>query len=202
MSKTVLGLSVALVAGFCIGTTFIVTGVPILAGLRYHFVVAWGIVALALWAVAGYRRLKSSKTAPADPPRADAFEEGAPRRREAYAGLTYWGVMAAVFAGISQFITPWNDLRANARTEPPPEIRPKPTNEASIPIEKARDPFEELRGMKLRGVTLQGQRSCALLNDKTYFLGETVFGAKLTRIESAMVTFERDGQKLELHMGR
>jgi len=202
MSKIVLGLSVALVAAFCIATTFIVTRVPFLAGLRYHFAAGWGATALALLAVASHRKLISTKALPSDPPGNDAIEESEPRQRDAHARLGYWGVMAAVFAGISYFMTPWEDLRANARTPPPPEIRPKPTNEPSDTIKLVRDPFEELRGLKLRGVTLQGQRSCALLNDKTYFLGETVAGATLTKIDSSMVTFERDGQKLELQLGR
>lgn len=203
MTKTALGFSVTLVAGFCLCTGLIVNEDRSLAALRYYFAAGWATLALALGMIAflrkrGHPRILSSAphSSTTDAPGGDIEEHSV------MFGPGYWSVMLALFAAISIFMIPWQKMPTKVR--PPDNIAPRVplTNQPAPPPEPRRDPFETVRGMHLRGISLHPTRPSAILDGRTYLLGDTVDGAMIVRITSSTVLFEKDGQTLELHLGQ
>jgi hypothetical protein len=106
-------------------------------------------------------------------------------------------LVACIYAVLSLFITPWyNLMKARAATvsssKPEPQKNPVPiivTNETRV--------FWPT--LKLQGITVNSSRSSAIINGKTYLLGERMDnGAVITAITSTTVTLENQAETMEL----
>lgn len=111
----------------------------------------------------------------------------APEDRQAYqtfllTNVTYWGVMFVFFGVIVIFITPsYRAPEKRVAAKAPPV--PTPTNPPSF---------------KFQGMTLRGSNASALINGRTYFIGEQVGEAKVISISTNQAILEWRGIKLVL----
>lgn len=209
MNKSALGLAVALIAGFCIGTSLLVTQFERLAPLRHVFLVIWSVVALVLFTLAFFQDKSARAHRPTEVPSgADADDE--PLEDDSlFRRPRYWGTIAALFAVISHFIHPWVKIPAQARPPPPPPAKaqpppaPPPTDtNPPVPPKPKPDPFAEHRSLRLQGVSLQGERSSAILDGRTYIQGEQVMGATIIRINNTGVLLLKDDETYEIRFNR
>ncbi|MDB6032481.1 MAG: hypothetical protein JWM16_2819, partial [Verrucomicrobiales bacterium] len=87
--------------------------------------------------------------------------------------------------------------------QPPkkPEALPFPTNAEPAKV-VARTNVVVFPSVKLQGTTQRGENSSAILNGKTYFLGENVGAAKLASIFEASIVLEINGEFRTIKLGK
>lgn len=121
--------------------------------------------------------------------------------------LQYWGLMLTIFGIIVIFIVPYQKVEAREANTAAPKAKivkkavpaivtnepPKPT---PLPPPKP-VVFPEL---KLQGVVCRESNSSALINGRTYFVGDIIAEAKLMSISETNVVLEREGQQKELQL--
>jgi hypothetical protein len=111
--------------------------------------------------------------------------------------LAYWGPILMAFGLVVLFIpakgsgeTP---VAARAPVVPKPKLQaPFKTNVAAVELKQTNQ--VSFPAVKLQGITQRAGRSSALINGKTYFLGERVGEAKLISIFEQSVVLELGGE--------
>ncbi len=105
--------------------------------------------------------------------------------------LSYWGAMLAGFGLILFFVTPMLPNKAQtvaARTVSTNDLaappHPKPAPKAAFPP-----------SLKLQGLTYRQSNPSALINGRTYFVGEYLGNVKLVAIDAQQVVLELEGQQ-------
>jgi len=194
-----LGISVAIVAVFSI------VMIEILQGKAFYGVYRWAICAVLLamgtflLLIGGFVNRKIRESHRGDP-------EG-PTGPFLLVDLQYWGLMLTIFGIIVIFIVPFEKVAAreakaaapkekivkkgvpvavtNEPPKPPPPPEPKPV---AFPV------------LKLQGLVYRGEDSSALINGRTYFVGDIVADTKVISISPTNVVVEREGQRKELQM--
>lgn len=194
-----LGISVAFVAMFTIVMT------EILQERAFYQVYRWaicaGLLAMGtfLLVLGGFVNRKIREGLRDDP-------EG-PKGPFLLVNLQYWGLMLTVFGVIVIFIVPFSKAEAQ-ETRPAPkkekEVRKvialAPTNEMPpppAPVIARSVVFPEVR---VQGIVYRGERSSALLNGRTYFVGDQVEDIKVIAIGETNVVLERAGQQKVLQL--
>ena len=178
-----LGMTVGLTAGFCVVASAILSYCPQLMEFRRFFVAGWLIAAVLLFITRSRRNA------------ATGGQEAESDESAFLSNSRYWALVALIYGGISLFITPWYNLKVNAatvaaRTAEPPKSPPVATNETRV----AWPP------LRLQGITVNASRSSAIINGKTYLLGERMDnGALITAITPTRVTLEKQAETMELH---
>jgi hypothetical protein len=118
--------------------------------------------------------------------------------------LEYWGLILTIFGVIVIFIVPYKKVEARAvaqRTNAPAKKPPVVaiTNEAPPPPEPPKPVkpavFPEA---KLQGIVYKRERSSALINGRTYFVGDYIGDAKVISIGITNAFLEMEGQQKEL----
>jgi hypothetical protein len=116
--------------------------------------------------------------------------------------LAYWGPILLAFGLVVLFI-PANMSRvrveARAPAAPKPKAKPEPacqTNIVKVAVQQTNQVV--FPSLKLQGITRRGTKSSALINGRTFFLGDTVGDAKLISIFENSVVFEQEGQMLSV----
>ena len=61
--------------------------------------------------------------------------------------------------------------------------------------------MNELANLKLKAITLGGDRPYALINDQILQIGDEISGKKVVKIESDNVTLEQGGRTFTLLLG-
>jgi hypothetical protein len=115
--------------------------------------------------------------------------------------LAYWGPILAAFGLVVLFIPAkiMSDMVVEARAPVPPKPKaqpPAPTNVVKVEVKQTNQ--VSFPPLKLQGITQRGTKSTALINGRTYFLGDTVGEAKLISIFDSSVVFELQGQMLSV----
>ena len=115
--------------------------------------------------------------------------------------LAYWGPILAAFGLVVLFIpaktTSGTVIEARAPAPPRPKAQtPAQTNLMKVEIKQTNQ--VAFPTLKLQGITQRGEKSTALINGRTYFLGDTVGDAKLISIFDGSVVFELQGQMLSV----
>lgn len=184
---TRLGISVALAA------LFYITMAESLQSTLLYQVHKWRICAGLLVAGAvlffagswlNRRRNRRYQTQQAALPEQD--RDADPRQAEPFLlfNMAYWGIVTVLFSVITVFIVPSHHKpekqkpQVAARATPPP-----PTNVPSF---------------KFQGMTLRGANPSALINGRTYFIGDLVGEAKVLAIETNQAVLEWRGTKVVL----
>lgn len=120
-------------------------------------------------------------------------------------GLQYWGTMLAIFAAIVFSANPPN-LSALSFLKiynfKLPAQPPAPGKKASEKVVKTVLPVAPIQfpKMKLQGLTASSTRPSAIINAKTYFIGDRLGEAVVTVIERHSVTLELGGQTKVLNI--
>jgi hypothetical protein len=115
--------------------------------------------------------------------------------------LAYWGPILLAFGLVVLFIPAklgsGTVVEARAPAPPKAKVQPAtPTNLAKVEIKQTNQ--VSFPSLKLQGITQRGPKSTALINGRTYFLGDTVGQARLISIFESSVVFELQGQLLSV----
>ena len=192
------GISVAIVAMFSI------LMMEVFQHRAFYQVYRWAICAgllamgVFLWLVGGFvnARIRESR-------RDDA---GGPTGPFLLVNLQYWGLMLGIFGIIVICIVPHAKGDAPQpktaaakptiakKVVPPPSAPPVVTNELPKPKPVV------FPALKLQGIVSRGKDSSALINGRTYFVGNYVADVKLVSITETSVVVELSGQQRELHL--
>ena len=122
--------------------------------------------------------------------------------------LEYWGLILTLFGIIVIFIAPYKKAEARAvaaRTNAPAATRmasPRTNESASAGTNAPAAPKPvKFPPLKLQGITYRQTRSSALLNGRTYFVGDWVGDARLIAIGPTNAVLEMQGEQRELLLG-
>jgi hypothetical protein len=189
-----IGMSIALVAAFCIAIMETIQPTLLYQNYKWHFcgsLTATAITFLLIGFPLNRGRALLAK--------ANGMEyEGTFFLRD----LVFWGMVSAFCAlSISLIVPTYRPVLAQTpvlKTNTPPKT-------SSIPVVvKAPEPAPTAAfpPLLLQGVTFQEKASSVLINGKTFFLGDRVHGAKLVKITSNSATLEMDGQFKILELRR
>jgi hypothetical protein len=120
MIWTILGISVAILAVFCISVAETLVGHPLFEQLRPYTAMGLGVAGAILWFVGRALSAKDSKS------------EGASRRFILF-DLRYWGPMLLAFGVITLFIRP---LRMVHVDKPAQVVKAAPRKQEPPPVKK------------------------------------------------------------------
>jgi hypothetical protein len=182
MIWTILGLSVGILALFCIATAEFLVGTPIFEPFRAHIAIALGVSGGVAWLVGRFITSRKAGDAP---------------RGFLLADLRYWGPMFVVMALITIFIRP---LRF---TEPAKPAAPrKPEVAKVVPVQKPQPVVQTAKAaphvfpkLKIGGIIF-GRNSApvVLLNGRSYVAGDQIGEVTVKAIERNGVVLEMSGE--------
>jgi hypothetical protein len=208
-----LGVSVAFAAIFSIAATETLQTKSFYEVYKWYLCVAFlsaGPVAWIIGRSLNARRARK-ETPLTESQRHEGYaeeEEGNSSGRFMLFDLAYWGPMLIVFGVIICFITPMPGGHVewvNART-PATKIVPKPaipTNAtADIKAPAVTNQPVVFPPLRLQGLTSGLLRRCAMINGRTYYVGDFVGKAKVISINRQRVMLELDGQTKTLTLGQ
>lgn len=201
-----LGISVALVAVFCIAAAELLQ--PSLFYQHHKWPLCIGLVVLgALLLVAGtcLNRRIHARYLQTQAALAEQDRDTEPKQWEPFLlfNLAYWGVIIAIFGCIIVFLVPTHNKRqkapvvARAPAPSPPKPKPPPPPPPKT-IVVATNPPLQIPRFHLQGVTIREPAS-ALINGRTYFLGEEVNQAIVIFIDTNVVLLNWRGINIPLH---
>lgn len=129
------------------------------------------------------------------------------------ANIAYWGLLFLLFGGVTALVSPKTRIARAAEA--------RPTNSISKPIVAMNPKFSivekdplpaqaattaaaatnQLAGLKLQGIVYDKAKPSAIINGRTYFVGDGVRDAKVVSIEASEVVVELNGQNRTLRLG-
>ena len=147
------------------------------------------------------RLLREQEERPAEESQEDEGNAGEPF---VLFNLAYWGPILCAFGLVVVFI-PGKGANGTAAAQPPAPPKPKlelaaQTNAAKVELKQTNQ--VTFPAMKLQGITQRGVNSSALINGKTYFLGEMVGNARLISIFATSAVLELHGEMHSLTLPR
>ena len=198
-----LGISVALVAAYCIGIAELLQ--PILFYERHKWAICGTVIAtgVLIYGAGMYvlRKIRA-RYSQAQAALPEGERDGDAKQGEPFLLLNpaYWGVMIAIFGCILVFFVPTHSkLQANvaARAPLPPPRKAPP---AAAPAKtNAVPPPPEIPRFHLQGITLREADSSALIDGRTYFVGDMVRDARVISIDARAVVLEWKDIKVVLY---
>jgi hypothetical protein len=181
MIWTVLGISVAIIAVFCVSLAETVVGHPIFENHRLHIAVALAlpgaVLAVLAWIVSVRRKAMD-------------FDD---TKTFILFDLRFWGPMLIVFGAITVFIRPLKEMKAEIASIPV-NAAPKPVLvETQAVSATAKRPviFPKVR---IQGIFFQASRAAAILNGESYAVGDWVGKARVKAIDRNGVLLEIAGE--------
>lgn len=164
---------------------------------------AFVVAGIALWVVGKRRAAQRAKAADEQPP---SDEPDVVASKMAFlTSQQYWGTMLAIFAAIVFLANPPNlsalsFLKISNFKLPTPA--PAPGKKAPERVVEPVPPVAPIQfpKMKLQGLTAGGARPNAIINAKTYFIGDRLGEAVVTVIDRHSVTLELGGQTKVLNI--
>ena len=192
----------AIVAMFCIVMTEFLQSTAYYESYRWHMCGLFVAAGISLGLI-GRRLNERWRKAQQLLAKRDEFstgseEETVPTDPFLLLNVAYWGLMLIVMGVTIVLITPRPKelVVAAAAPAPPPKKRAKPTNApptAQAPGVKV-VPAKTFPAIKLQGISYRKTNPSALINGKTFFVGDHIGAAKIVAIEPFSTTFEMDGE--------
>jgi hypothetical protein len=190
MIWTILGVSVAIVAVFCISVAETLLGKAVFENHRQYIALAFGAFGVVTFCIG--LRLKGKRRAG----QKENPDDAELSKNFILLDLRYWGPMLLVLGAITLFIRPLKQTKVEqvvAVAKPAAkEIvvqAPKPAPEISKP--KAPVAFPAL---KMQGVILGEERTIAIINGRSYSVGDHVGNVVIASINREGVVLELDGE--------
>jgi hypothetical protein len=188
MIWTILGVSVAIVAVFCISVAETLVGKPIFEGNRHYIAAVLVVAGVAAWFVGrhlGDRRRTTTNVL------SDEEESGS--RSFVLLDLRYWGPMLLVLGVITLFIRPLRSapVAAAAPRREPPKVAIVTPPRAPEPVKKAPVRFPPL---KMQGVIFRETQPFAIINGESYTIGDHVGEVQIKAIDRTGVVLELSGE--------
>jgi hypothetical protein len=194
-----LGISVAIVAMFSIVMT------EILQDKAFYQVYRWAICA-ALLAMGAFLLLVG-RFVNARIRESQRGQDGEPGKGPfLLVNLEYWGLILTIFGVLVIFIVPYKKVEARAaaaRTNAAAmkKMAVAPTNEPPAPAAALPPKPVIFPPVKLQGIAYRQDRASALLNGRTYFVGDYLGEVKVVAIGPTNAVLELQGQQRELILG-
>lgn len=192
-----LGLSVAAAAIFCIIVTEFIRDKAYYESFKWYVCAFFGLVGIVLFGLGLYiNRHNRLAHASASANKSDFGKEPspAPYEQSIFADLAFWGPILTAFGVIILFI-PYKakEEPVAARVAPapvkPPEPPPAPAPAPSQP-QAALFP-----AVKLNGIIYRPPNSAAVINGKSFFVGDYLDNARVVEITEKKITLEVNGQR-------
>ncbi len=188
MIWTILGISVAIMAVFCISMAETVVGNSFFETYRHYIAATIGIFGIGCL-IAG--RIVAA---------GDDKSEGASKRFVLF-DLRYWGPMLVALGIITVFIRPLRFTKevqkvvvaAAPKKQPPPVVKAEPP-----PPPKAEP--AKFPKLKMQGVIFSEDRPVAIINGHSYTVGDRLGEVQVKSIDRGSVKLELEGQFLTLTM--
>lgn len=184
MIWSILGVSVAVVALFCIAVAELVCGQEYFEEHRLLISLALGLVGMGVWSFGRWKPAQRARTE--EVPVAD--EEAKVAKFDFLQSSGYWGPMIIVFSLVAFFIQPLRQkmtpkiIASSPAPVPRPAVKLPPV--ASIEFPK----------MKLQGVNTLGGDPNVIINGRVYTIGDHLGPAVIKAIDRQGVTLELSGQ--------
>lgn len=188
MIWTILGVSVAIVAVFCISVAETLLGKPIFENHRQYIAGAFGALGVVAFLIG--LRIKGKR-------REDQEDNHDAELSKNFLllDLRYWGPMLLVLGAITLFIRPLKQTKVEVVAVAKPAAKevvvqaPKAAPEISKP--KAPVTFPAL---KMQGLILGEERPIAIINGRSYTVGDHVGEVVIASINREGVVLELDGE--------
>jgi hypothetical protein len=180
-----IGMSTAIVAAFYIAATEFIQPSAFYQVYKWHSCAVLGGAGLVFLAVGfsiNRRRFYQAKVNGAE-------YEGT----FMLADLSFWGMVFFLCASAMILLLPTyraHLVQARPLTNAVPATSSSPVPVKPIPVPTRR----EFPSLVLQGITYQGKNSSALINGKTFFVGEQVHGARIVDITPTTTTLEMEGE--------
>lgn len=197
-----LGFSVAMAAIFCIAAAELLQTRKYFEDYKIYicsaFLLSGAVLGLSGW-VANSRRAAARPKAKLLAPEREISDQEPSVEGPIPTSLAYWGVMVGIFGAILFFMQPRYvaALPVAARTPAPPKPAPVPQPATNYQAKASLVPIAPL---KLQGVTYQPSNPSALIDGRTYFVGDSVGRAKVIAIDQEQVVVEQQGQTKVLRL--
>jgi hypothetical protein len=189
MIWTILGFSVGIVAFFCITGAETLVGKPMFELNRALIAGAFAIVGVVAWFVGRYLGSRKSGAE-------SETEETAAAKRFILFDLRYWGPMFVVLGIITLFIRPLKQETTEVVAQAPPapvktaavvvavepKVAPKPQAPVEFPV------------LKMQGVIYRSERPFAIINGRSYAVGDHVGEVLVKAIDRTSVLLELSGE--------
>ena len=203
--KLALGTGVAIVAVYCVVVVGFVRRAVYYESYHRHTGIVIRVIGATLLAVGTWKRRQRAQppTTEDGTPMEESVEPADAPHRVSFFDARYGGLMAMILGVATVFIIPLpptpKSLPVHA-SEPPPRPGPKPgtvakpapTNEP-MPVVTPAKPTKFPK-LQLQGVIFKPDRPSALINGKTYFIGDMVQEAKVIDIGRDYVLLDVDGR--------
>ena len=189
MIWTILGVSVGVVAIFCIAVGELACGEAFFEDHRQYISLALGLGGVGLWSFGRWKAVQPAKTE-----ETLLVEGGEPAGKTYFLRTSqYWGVIVIVFGLVAFFIQP---LRQKAA----PAIIAAVAVPARPPVKLPPLAPVEFPKMKMQGVNTSISQPSATINGQLYFVGDKVGAAVVTAIDQNSATLELSGQTKVLYL--
>jgi hypothetical protein len=206
-----LGISVSIVATFCIIMTEVFQSRSFYEIYKWYICAGFLAMGCVIWIVG--RVLNARTSAKARQP--DAAEGGEETENETnpdnaapmLLNLCYWGPMVFVFGIIIIFIVPYKEQpsqTAAVRTNDVKKAVPAPTNvpPAEVKLQPKAPTPKVSPLLKLQGIVYRLPDPSALINGRTYFVGDQIEEARVVAIQENSATLAWGGQFHVLVLGQ
>jgi hypothetical protein len=187
MIWTILGVSVAILAFFCISVAETLVGKPIFENNRAYLALVLGAAGVAAWFLG--RHLARGRQ------NSNAEGEEADSKQFVLLDLRYWGPMFLALGMITLFIRPLRSKK-NEEVHLPPPPPPKPVAIVEVPAQpqpRTNAPVIFPR-LKMQAVFLEESQPSTIIDGQSYGVGDHVGKATIKAISRAGVTLELDGE--------
>lgn len=183
MLWTILGISVAVVAVFCVSVAELLVGHPLFENHRLHVAGALSAVGIVAWFAGRYLARKRGRIASDENAKVFVIFD-----------LRYWGPMFVTLGAITLFIQTLTPVKSAAVVPVPVAVTKKkivPVLELPVSNVHVRVVFPAL---KMQGVIVGRDSAVAIINGRSYSVGDHVADTTVTEIQRNSVTVEKDGE--------
>jgi hypothetical protein len=184
MIWTILGMSVAIIAAFCVSVSETLVGNPLFESLRPYAAGALAITGIIAWFVG--RSLGERRRARGEEARFVLFD------------LRYWGPMFVILGVITLFI--W-EIRTRDTGKPVATAPPKKKVEQVAVVKKPEPPSPPpvvkpvvFPAMKIQGVIFRSSAPYAIINGQSYTIGDHLGDVVVKAIDRSGVMLELGGE--------
>ena len=201
MIKALLSFAVSLIAIFWVACSAFAAGHPAFETNRRTIagcLCICGIVLCLLGLVGAHRKAAAAEAdADADPtpePESDG-EPHAPSSGLSPFSPHYWGVIFGLMGVAVLFIRPLYKTTAVAAVPkpPPPAVHKPPPEPRPVPAARPVPDTVVLPKLKLQGILYQQNNPAAIINGKTYFMGDRVEGVEILVVARNFVSVRFEG---------
>jgi hypothetical protein len=181
------------VALFTIGINELGQGEAYYETYRWFILAGLGWVGVALFIVGRIKNARLTRRIKAMHDKGQTEINGQPPEKPFFFfSMTYWGIMLLIFGVIILVIAPPESKVAAAESDAPPKLK-KAVPAQPPPIEP-----EELPELKMQGVVFRQPNPSALINGRTYYVGDTIGEVRILAIDSTSVAIEFRGEQRTL----